>query len=167
MGAQDAFANLSISLFHDRAEAGRVLDGVMVDGTSYTGASRFGPNVSDARYARLFAGKMRMLRKMHDNLRALNPAAEVHGNPLLEYGQIGPAGAPVPAGADWNTTLPYYDGAFDEMFGTFGTMDGDGSWDAHKMRVSFDSITNASKAGKTVVIHAIPGALIGRMLACR
>ena len=162
-GAQDAFANLSISLFHDRAEAGRLLDGVFVDGTSYTGAARYGPNVSAARYERLFAGKMLMLAKMHDNLRALNPGAEVHGNPLLEYGQITPAGggggppAPLPPGADWNTSLAHYDGAFDEMFGTFGTMDGDGSWDARKMRVSFDAIANASRAGKTIVVHAIPG----------
>ena len=43
------------------------------------------------------------------------------------YGQIQPGPNPVmPPGANWNTTLAYYDGAFDEMFGSFGTMDSDG-----------------------------------------
>ena len=34
----------------------------MVDGSSWTGASRY-PNVSDARYELLFKGKMEMMRK--------------------------------------------------------------------------------------------------------
>ena len=69
------------------------------------------------------------------------------GNPLLEYGQIGgaPSGSE-PEGARWNTTLAFYDGAFDEMFGSFGTMDSGhgpdggkaGDWDVVKMRYSFD-----------------------------
>ena len=104
VAAQDVFAHLSISLFHDRTEAGHLLDGVMVDSTSFTGASFYGPNISAARYETMFAGKMRMLQKLHNNLRALNPAAEVHGNPLMEYGQIGPANATVPPAASWKTT---------------------------------------------------------------
>jgi len=60
VGAQDFFANLSVSLFHQRAEAEKLLDGVMVDGTSWSGASRYGPNVSDARYEKLFNGKVRI-----------------------------------------------------------------------------------------------------------
>jgi hypothetical protein len=71
----------------------------------------------------------------------------VWGNPLLEYGQIGGAtSGGEPEGARWNTTLVYYDGAFDEMFGSFGTMNNGhtpgggkaGDWDVVKMRYSFD-----------------------------
>eukprot|EP01052_Picozoa_sp_SAG31_P010116 SAG31_NODE_545_length_14238_cov_15.518849_3_plen_480_part_00 len=157
--AQDFFANLSVSLFHDRAEAIELLDGVMVDGTSWTGPGRYGPNVSAARYEELFAGKMQMLVKMQAILSELNGHAEVWGNPLLEYGQIGgPGHAGDSVGARWNTTLAYYDGAFDEMFGSFGTMNSStGQWDTVKMRWSFEAIINASAAGKTVVIHAFPG----------
>ena len=61
VAAQDFFANLSISLFHDREDAKQYLDAVFVDGTSWTGAQRYGPNVSDARYEKLFEGKMAML----------------------------------------------------------------------------------------------------------
>jgi len=155
--AQAFFANLSVSLFHKRADAAALLDGVMVDGTSYRGPTPY-PNVSAARYQRLFLGKMAMLAMLHNNLQLLNPAAEVLGNPLLEYGDPEQA-----AGARWNTTLPYYDGAFDEMFGSFATMQGylspssTGEWDVERMRCSFDSIINASAAGKTVVVHAFPG----------
>lgn len=157
-GAQDYFANLSVSLFHSRQEAVELLDGVMVDGTSWTGASRYGPNISPARYEKMFEGKMNMLKKMQTVLTKLN-GGEVLGNPLLEYGQINPTpNGPTPTrGAGWNTTLQYYDGAFDEMFGSFGTMDPNGDWDVEKMRFSFESIENASAAGKTVVVHAFPG----------
>lgn len=83
------------------------------------------------------------------------PLCEVWGNPLLEYGQIG--GAPSgrePEGARWNTTLAYYDGAFDEMFGSFGTMDSGhgknggkaGDWDVAKMRYSFDRCEAAASS---------------------
>ena len=72
VGAQDFFANLSVSLFHQHDEAVRLLDGVMVDGTSWTGKSRYGPNVSDARYLKLFQGKMQMLSKMQHILSSLN-----------------------------------------------------------------------------------------------
>lgn len=183
--AQDFFANLSVSLFHEQGEAARLLDGVMVDGTSWSGPSRYGPNVSAARYEKLFAGKMTMLAKMQAILKGLN-GGEVWGNPLLEYGQIGPPGHEGEStGADWNTTMAYYDGAFDEMvsaqqlsllcrlsfagiadedsralrsqFGGFGTMDKNGSWDVSRMRYSFESILNASAAGKTIIIHAFPG----------
>ena len=34
---------------------------------------------------------------------------------------------------------------------------GTGAWDVTKMRYSFESIINASNAGKTIVIHAFPG----------
>jgi hypothetical protein len=154
--AQNFFANLSVSLFHEHDEAVKLLDGVMVDGTSWTGASRY-PNVSDARYKTLFDGKMTMLSKMQHIQTQLN-GGEVWGNPLLEYGLISPNGTgPTPKGANWNTTLAFYDGAFDEMFGAFGTMDSNGEWDIVKMRFSFDSIMNASVAGKTIVIHAFPG----------
>ena len=66
---------------------------------------------------------------------------------MLEYGQIGGAtSGGEPEGARWNTTLVYYDGAFDEMFGSFGTMNNGhtpgggkaGDWDVVKMRYSFD-----------------------------
>jgi hypothetical protein len=43
------------------------------------------------------------------------------------------------------------------MFGAFSTMDTSGEWDIKKMRYSFDSITNASAGGKTVIVHAFPG----------
>ena len=163
-GAQDFFANLSVSLFHSHSEAARLLDGVMVDGTSWSGPGRYGPNVSAARYEKLFAGKMTMLAKMQAILKALS-GGEVWGNPLLEYGQIGttPGHAADSPGSRWDTTMAYYDGAFDEMFGSFGTMDdyghlpGTGAWDVVKMRFSFESIINASNAGKTIVIHAFPG----------
>ena len=79
VAAQDFFANLSISLFHNRSEAVELLDGVMVDGTSWSGPSRLGPNVSAARYERLFDGKMAMLAKLQANLVALNGHSEVHG----------------------------------------------------------------------------------------
>jgi hypothetical protein len=162
--AQDFFANLSVSLFHSHSDAARLLDGVMVDGTSWSGPGRYGPNVSAARYEKLFAGKMAMLAKMQSILKELS-GGEVWGNPLLEYGQIGPAPdhASDSRGARWNTTMAYYDGAFDEMFGAFGTMSdyghlpGTGAWDVVKMRYSFESIINASNAGKTIVIHAFPG----------
>jgi hypothetical protein len=163
IAAQDFFANLSVSLFHNHAEAVELLDGVMVDGTSWSGPGRYGPNVSAARYQKLFAGKMAMLAKMQAILKGLS-GGEVWGNPLLEYGQIGgPGKEGQSTGARWNTTLAYYDGAFDEMFGSFGTMDeyghlpGTGAWDVTKMRYSFESIINASNAGKTIVIHAFPG----------
>ena len=64
-GAQDFFANLSVSLFHSANDAKALLDGVMVDGTSWTGAARYGPNVSATRYAALFDGKMAMLANVH------------------------------------------------------------------------------------------------------
>lgn len=132
--AQDFFANLSVSLFHEHNEAVALLDGVMVDGTSWTGASRY-PNVSDSRYAQLFEGKMQMLAKMQAIIGQMN-GGEVWGNPLLEYGVIGPDSDPgKAAGARWNTTLAYYDGAFDEMFGSFSTMSPDGNWDVEKMRL--------------------------------
>ena len=70
--AQDFFANLSVSLFHSHADAKDLLDGVMVDGTSWSGASRYGPNVSAARYRKLFDGKMAMLAKMQNILKELN-----------------------------------------------------------------------------------------------
>ena len=156
--AQDFFANLSVSLFHERADAEALLDGVMVDGTSWSGASRYGPNVSAARYTKLFEGKMAMLAKMQSILQQLNGHGEVWGNPLMEYGQIGGGGHEGDStGARWNETLAYYDGAFDEMFGSFGTMDSNGEWDVVKMRYSFESIMNASAAGKTIVLHAVPG----------
>jgi hypothetical protein len=117
VAAQNFFANLSVSLFHEHADAARLLDGVMVDGTSWSGPGRYGPNVSAARYERLFAGKMAMLAKMQAILKALS-GGEVWGNPLLEYGQIGgPGKEGDQTGARWNTTMAYYDGAFDEMFG--------------------------------------------------
>ena len=158
-GAQDFFANLSVSLFHNHEEAVRLLDGVMVDGTSWTGPGRYGPNVSAARYETLFAGKMKMLAKMQGIMSALN-GGEVWGNPLLEYGVIGaPGHQGDDPGARWNTTMACaspdplgspcrdaltrgpafdlvgadYDGAFDEMFGAFGTMDANGSWDVNKV----------------------------------
>ena len=104
-GAQNFFANLSVSLFHNREEAVRLLDGVMVDGTSWTGPGRYGPNVSAARYETLFAGKMKMLAKMQGIMSALN-GGEVWGNPLLEYGVIGaPGHQGDDPGARWNTTM--------------------------------------------------------------
>jgi len=104
-GAQDFFANLSVSLFHNHEEAVRLLDGVMVDGTSWTGPGRYGPNVSAARYETLFAGKMKMLAKMQGIMSALN-GGEVWGNPLLEYGVIGaPGHQGDDPGARWNTTM--------------------------------------------------------------
>ena len=69
----------------------------------------------------------------------MDMSCAVWGNPLLEYGQIGGGtSGGEPEGAQWNTTLAYYDGAFDEMFGSFGTMDKTGAWDVVKMRYSFD-----------------------------
>ena len=51
------------------------------------------------------------------------------GNPLMDYGQIGPSAQNNTLG-NWNLTLPFYNGAFDEMFGSFQTQRADGSWDS-------------------------------------
>ena len=152
-GARAFFANLSVSLFHDRAEAERLLDGVFVDGA---GGPRQPPNVSAARYARIQQGAQQMLAELRANLRALN-GGHVVGNPMLDYSA--PEGSPA---ASWNTTMGNTDGGFDEMFGSFLTMvdypSGTSSaWDAERMRWSMQSIINASAAGKIIVVHAFPG----------
>jgi hypothetical protein len=56
--AQDFFANLSISLFHNRTEAAQLLDGVFVDGVSWAGPTSL-PNVSAARCVRRWLGSCR------------------------------------------------------------------------------------------------------------
>ena len=160
VGAQDYFANLSVSLFHDRAEAAALLDGVFVDGVSFRNPNP--TNISGDRYASLFAGQMTMMEKLCANLKALNGHGEAIGNPLVQYGAIGPnPNSSIPAGANITKTLSHYDGAFDEMFGSFLTMQGgmfgNGEWDAEKMRFSFDAVIQASGQGKTIVIHAFPG----------
>jgi hypothetical protein len=154
VAAQDYFANLSISLFHDHAEAVSLLDGVFVDGVGYRNPDPV--NISQARYEKIFAGQMAMMEKLTVNLKALNPSNEAIGNPLLAYNA--PENSPE---AKWNISLAHYGGAFDEMFGSFLTMQGglhgNGEWDAEKMRFSMDAIINASAAGKTVMIHSFPG----------
>lgn len=157
VGAQDYFANLSISLFHDRAEAAALLDGVFVDGVSFRNPDA--AKISSARYLTMFAGQMTMMEKLCTNIRALNPNGEAIGNPLLQYGMIGPQpNSSMPPGANITKTLSHYDGAFDEMFGSFNTVDRTtGEWDVEKMRFSFDAIINASGMGKTIAIHAFPG----------
>ena len=151
--ARAFFANLSISLFHDRDEAVRLCDGVFVDGA---GGPQHLPNVSDARFAAMVAGGQEMLAEMRQNLRSLN-GGQVIGNPVLGYNS--PEGSPA---AYWNTTMGNTDGGFDEMFGSFLTMEGyphgtSSAWDVERMRWSMESIINASSAGKTIVIHAFPG----------
>jgi hypothetical protein len=161
VAAQDWYSTLSVKLFHNHSECIELLDGIMVDGSSWSGASRYGPNVSEARYAKIFAGKMEMLAKTQAVYTNLKPAGGVlAGNPLMEYGQIGPSPPPPGSstqGGNWNTTLYDYAGAFDEMFGAFGTMLTTGGWDPLKMKVSFEAIINASSEGKTIMIHAFPG----------
>ena len=144
--ARAFFANLSISLFHDRKEAVRLLDGVFVDGVSMEPQP---PNVSDARYALMQQGLQEMLEETKANLRALN-GGRVVGNPVLGYSS--PEGSRL---AYWNTTMGNTDGGFDEMFGSFLTMEGypsgsSSAWNPERMRWSMESIINASTAGKTI-----------------
>jgi hypothetical protein len=151
--ARAFFANLSISLFHDRSEAVQLCDGVFVDGVG--GPPHF-PNVSDARFAAMVAGGQEMLDEMRRNLRALN-GGQVIGNPVLGYNS--PEGSPASL---WSTLMNNTDGGFDEMFGSFLTMEAypsgtSSAWDVERMRWSMESIINASSAGKTIVIHAFPG----------
>jgi hypothetical protein len=160
VSAQDYFANLSISLFHNREEAATLLDGVFVDGVSFRNPNPV--NISELRYQALFAGQMTMMEKLCANLKSLNGEGEAIGNPLVQYGTIGPSqNSSIPPGSNITKTLTHYDGAFDEMFGSFLTMEGgmhgNGEWDVEKMRFSFDAILNASGMGKTIVVHAFPG----------
>ncbi len=154
--AQDWVTSIVIEYFKVKGEASALLDGLMVDGVSYF-PTRY-KNLSLTSYEKYFAGMMRTMAKMQAAHTA-NSGGQVWANPLLEYGVISPTGGPQPKGAHWNSTLGpgKYAGAFDEMFGSFGTSNPNGTWDAEKMRISFESIINASAAGKTVVIHAFPG----------
>ena len=156
---QDYIANLSVSLFHHRQDAIDLLDGVFYDGTDYNPESP-PANFSLARWKTILDGKMTILSKTQANMDELAVArgdtnGEVIGNPLFDYGAINSNNAG--DGGDWNSTLFYMTGGFDEMFGSFNTQNDDGSWDRDRMKKVMHSIVNASKAGKTISIHAFPG----------
>lgn len=137
----------------DRAEASKLIDGIFCDGAGFRNPSR---NISDKNYQAIFDGKMQMLAEAQSMFKQLN-GGEVWGNPLVQYEDIGTTDPAKVDGAGWNLTLQHYAGAFDEMFGSFGTQERNGSWDVAKMAWSMHSIINASKAGKTVLVHAFPG----------
>ena len=109
--------------------------------------------------AALNNGKMQTMAKMTHLIHELNPTAEVIGNPLI-YCKYIDSGTPY---ADWDYPLQFYDGGFDEQFGSFQADAGypsdsaSGDWEARYMQVSFEAVINASTAGKTVIIHAYPG----------
>ena len=153
--ARTWFANLPLQNL-SRADGALLVDGIFVDGTSFRNGY---PNVSAARYAQsLFPGKMKMMQEAQSTYRDLN-GGNVWGNPLLEYGDI-TGSHPTGPSTDWNTTLYFYDAAFDEMFGSFGTLNAnpnDGQWNATKMAFCFEAIQNATDAGKGVIVHAFPG----------
>ena len=62
-----------------------------------------------------------------------------------------------PDDVTWNTTLQHFNGAFEEMFGSFATQNRDGTWNVTLMEASFKNIIAASNAGHMVVIHSFPG----------
>ena len=146
--AQDFFATLPLSYF-PKDEAAKLIDGIFVDGSSFRYSS-FGGNISKARYATLFAGKMATMAKAQKIFTALNDG-EVWGNPLLEYNEIG---EDLP-GSHWNESLAHYNGAFDEMFGSFSTQNQNGTWNATRMAYSMEAIINASNAGHSIIVHAV------------
>ena len=147
--AQEWFANVPLSYFQSKEDAKELCDGIFVDGVDFRD---FSPNISDARYREIFAGKMKAMKVAQDLFTELN-GGEVWGNAAMEAHPE----PNLPADITWNTTLSNFNGAFDEMFGSFSTENQDGSWNAALMERSFESVLNASSAGHTVVIHAFPG----------
>ena len=142
-----------------RGDASTLIDGIMADGTGYHNENP--ANISNASYAEHFAAKMTNLREAQEKYSALT-GGEVWGNPLMQYESIGlvPPGSPQ---VDYNVSLSHYAGAFDEMFGSYSTLEGGmasttGEWDPAAMEATFYAIRNASvNDRKTVVIHATPG----------
>eukprot|EP00039_Didymoeca_costata_P013434 m.203969 g.203969 ORF g.203969 m.203969 type:complete len:442 (+) comp15768_c2_seq3:94-1419(+) len=151
------FQNLALNEIMPRGDknvAKTLIDGIFVDGSGFRNPSR---NISDKLYQSIFNGKMKMLSEAQTMFTQLNNG-EVWGNPLIQYEDIGPTVDPSKAqGKNWNLTLQHFKGGFDEMFGSFGTQNSDGSWNITKMAYSMESIINASNAGHTVIIHAFPG----------
>ena len=147
--AQSWFADLSLTYFSNPEEAAKLCDGVFVDGAAYWPLN---PNISISRYNKLFAGEMGTLQLAQERFTKLN-GGEVWGNAALESHR-----SPyTPADVTWNTTLQHFNGAFEEMFGSFATQNRDGTWNVTLMEASFKNIIAASNAGHTVVIHAFPG----------
>lgn len=63
---------------------------------------------------------MAMMSLAQETFTTMN-GGEVWGNPLMEYGDIGPVPNTSDPHINWNVTLSHYNGAFDEMFGSFST----------------------------------------------
>eukprot|EP00117_Sycon_ciliatum_P021279 scpid75440/ scgid18700/ len=148
--AQTWFANIPLSYFHNKTEAKELCDGIFVDSANFRDVSH---NISDTRYRELFAGKMKALKLAQNLFTELN-GGEVWGNAAMEAHQSPES---LPPDITWNTTLSNFNGAFDEMFGSFSTEYKNGSWNTALMERTFETVINASSAGHTIVIHAYPG----------
>ena len=147
--AQSFFSDLPLSYFSSHEEAARLCDGIFSDGANY---QPFSKNMSIARYNKQFAGKMQTLQLAQKRFTSLNNG-DVWGNAALENHPR----ADVPDDITWNTTLEHFNGAFDEMFGSFSTQNKDGSWNITLMEKSFKNIIAASNAGHPVILHLYPG----------
>eukprot|EP01047_Picozoa_sp_COSAG01_P053871 COSAG01_NODE_5820_length_4014_cov_1.656450_4_plen_486_part_00 len=142
-----------------RGDAASLIDGIMADGTGWHNENP--TNISNASYAKHFAAKMTNLREAQEKYFTV-AGGEVWGNPLMQFESIGlvPPGSPQ---VDYNVSLSNYGGAFDEMFGSYSTLQGGmtsatGEWDPVAMEATFYAVRNASvNDQKTVVIHATPG----------
>jgi hypothetical protein len=144
---QDWYAHLSIDQFQNHSVAMELLDGVLLDGDAWQSY----PNVSQSRLDDVYKGLLSTTRKMRDLLATFNGAEVIVNNFPWGRGDVGTIRDPWPM-------MEQSSGLFDEMFGSFSTMDvATGQWDVEKMQLSFDSILNMTRHNKTVQIHAFPG----------
>lgn len=149
--AREWFAKLPLAEVNSTDDYAKLIDGFMIDGSQY--GNPFPHNTTAAEYDAVFQGKMTMLSDAQAFYQELN-GGEVWGNPLFDTQDVGTPGK---KGADYNFTLRHYGGAFDEMFGSYFTLDGNGEWDVVAMEESIYAMRNASNDGKSITLHLSPG----------
>ena len=118
--ARDWWVQAPLRQIVPQSDAASLVDGIFCDGSGYHNKNP--AHISNATYEKLFNAKMQLLAEANAFYGNLS-GGEVWGNPLIQYEDIGkkPPGSP---SVSWNTTLAHYAGAFDEMFGSFSTLQG-------------------------------------------
>ena len=150
---QSWFVKFPLNYFGD--EAKELFDGVFVDADGWQPGEW--PNISAARYDKLFAGKMAMNTLAQKTYDALN-GGSVWGNGGTSLNPIAAQGGPSDK-VNVHTCLDHMDGGFIEWLGSFWYMQdfskvtNNGTspqWNASLMQSGFHNILEASGLGKNV-----------------
>eukprot|EP00051_Salpingoeca_urceolata_P034408 m.24985 g.24985 ORF g.24985 m.24985 type:complete len:437 (-) comp7692_c0_seq2:233-1543(-) len=136
-------SHFNSTIKHELAE---LVDGMFYDGC---GLSDY-HNMSDSRLIALQKGRRHTLVRSQEYWQNLN-SGDVWANGNL-YGHHAPS--PVYPTLNW-TDSPV--GAFEEMIGSFSSMDPDGEWNSDRMNALFEAAIGLSSRNKTVVLHPFVG----------